>query len=500
MSETTTTMEIPSEWAPDLAALVAYVREVERRGGEGRDLRVEERGLAQKLFAVGRCAMSKLITAADTKAAEVECNGVLWGNRREATADVFTMFGPVPVPRSTYQRGGRGRVLVPIEARLGLFEGRYTPALARAMSRAVAVMPEEEGTELFEELGVAGVSVSTLHRIPRAIAARYEERKAIIDAEIRERSPIPCEAVAVQVALDGVMVPQDGQRARPRGRVPKDGESDPPRHEHHYAIPERELPAANDGEDGRAWHEASVGTLHFVDELGKSRGTTYLGRMPEPKKLTLTSDLLAELESILEERPDLDVVFASDGAPMHWTVLEEFAKAIAPKHSGRCYFALDFFHASEYLTKAAKAVWGDEPEAKVRAAQWGETLRRVDGGAEKVLGSLRYFRDRMARTAQHKILEDVIGYVTEHAQAGRLDYPTLERLFLPIGSGVVEAAAKTLVSVRMKRAGARYSQHGGQTILLYRAAIKSDRFDALMSILGATYVTAVKEVTPLRAA
>ena len=49
----------------------------------------------------------------------------------------------------------------------------------------------------------------------------------------------------------------------------------------------------------------------------------------------------------------------------------------------------------------------------------------------------------------------------------------------PIGTGVTEAAAKTIVGTRMKRASARFSQHGGQTVLLFRSSILSHRFDAL---------------------
>jgi hypothetical protein len=56
----------------------------------------------------------------------------------------------------------------------------------------------------------------------------------------------------------------------------------------------------------------------------------------------------------------------------------------------------------------------------------------------------------------------------------------------------VEAAAKTVVNVRMKRAGARFSQHGGQTVMLFRTAILSGRFDRLSSCLERTYVTRVK--------
>lgn len=49
----------------------------------------------------------------------------------------------------------------------------------------------------------------------------------------------------------------------------------------------------------------------------------------------------------------------------------------------------------------------------------------------------------------------------------------------PICTGTTETAAKTLVSVRMKRAGARYDQHGGQTILTFRAHLLSERFETL---------------------
>ena len=45
----------------------------------------------------------------------------------------------------------------------------------------------------------------------------------------------------------------------------------------------------------------------------------------------------------------------------------------------------------------------------------------------------------------------------------------------------------------MKRAGARFSQHGGQTVMLFRTSILSNRFAALHRELGATYAARVKE-------
>jgi len=55
----------------------------------------------------------------------------------------------------------------------------------------------------------------------------------------------------------------------------------------------------------------------------------------------------------------------------------------------------------------------------------------------------------------------------------RLDYPTYVAQGLPIGSGAVEAAAKHLVQLRLKRPGARWSPTGAQAILTLCAHLAS---------------------------
>ncbi len=49
---------------------------------------------------------------------------------------------------------------------------------------------------------------------------------------------------------------------------------------------------------------------------------------------------------------------------------------------------------------------------------------------------------------------------------------------LPIGSGIVEATCKSLVSQRLKRSGMSWQINGGQSILTLRSLVKSHRFDA----------------------
>ena len=58
---------------------------------------------------------------------------------------------------------------------------------------------------------------------------------------------------------------------------------------------------------------------------------------------------------------------------------------------------------------------------------------------------------------------------------------------LPIGSGVVEAACKTLVTQRLKRSGMRWRHAGGQAILTLRSLLQSSRFESAWELLSMTY-------------
>jgi hypothetical protein len=289
------------------------------------------------------------------------------------------------------------------------------------------------------------------------------------------------------------MVPQDGEHARARGRSVET--PSPPRHEVRYGTPvEPVAPAANDGAAGRAWHEASVGALAFFDVEGKRLKTTYLARMPEPGKRTLEAMLAREFEAVMIERPDLNVCFASDGAPQHWTFLEGLRDRLPSPRSGTTFMLADFFHVAEYVQKAADVVAGKETaEAKVVASNWRETIKELDDGSTRALKSMRYQRDKLTSVTKREEMQAAIDYIANQAALGRTQYAEALRRNYPIGTGIIEAAAKTVVSVRMKRAGARYSQHGGQTIMLFRTAVLSHRFDSLSRELEATYAGDVRD-------
>ena len=75
-----------------------------------------------------------------------------------------------------------------------------------------------------------------------------------------------------------------------------------------------------------------------------------------------------------------------------------------------------------------------------------------------------------------------------------MGYAEVAQQGLPIGSGVVETACKTLVTERMKRSGMRWREPGGQAILTLRGWAQSGGFEAAWSLLSETYRTEMTAV------
>src|ERR1700733_10824991 len=126
------------------------------------DLEVIERQVQELANAWGRVQMARAMKAADPNASEVDIDGQRWGNRRSHRGEYQTVFGDITLERSVYQQAGGGRVAVPMDLRLGIVEGMYTPRMARIATRAIALMPEEEAAQFLSEVGTATLSNSTL--------------------------------------------------------------------------------------------------------------------------------------------------------------------------------------------------------------------------------------------------------------------------------------------------------------------------------------------------
>ena len=149
---------------------------------------------------------------------------------------------------------------------------------------------------------------------------------------------------------------------------------------------------------------------------------------------------------------------------------------------------VDFWHACEHLRTAS-----DHAVASDWFERCREVLRHDPCGVDKVIRALRHLRD--SAKPDRAEIERELAFFRKHRQ--RMCYHTLKAEGVAIGSGVVEAANKTLVTQRMKCSGMRWRIAGGQAVLSFRALIKSARFDrAGKAIIGATDTPANDNINP----
>ena len=170
--------------------------------------------------------------------------------------------------------------------------------------------------------------------------------------------------------------------------------------------------------------------------------------MPESGKLTLKAQLASEVTHIRRARPEIGIVAIADGAADNWTFLE----TLSPETE-----VIDFWHACEHLQTAS-----DHAVAPGWFEKYREILRHDPRGVAKVIRALRHLRDAAAAPDRAET-ERELAFFRKHRH--RMRYHALKEEGIAIGSGVVEAANKTLVTQRMKRSGMRWRIVGGQAVL-----------------------------------
>lgn len=421
-------------------------------GAVEREIRALMRDLEQELV---REEMERF----DVDVPVLTIDGVVHRRAIRAQAPYEGLAGTMRVERTLYRPSAQEPCVCPMEMRAGMIEG-FTPEAAKLAVAVVAQMTPAAAEDLFERVGGMTPSKSTLDRLPKRISETWEEQRESIEKALREAEEIPKEAVSVAISLDGVMVPmKDGQRQEKREQAREEGRT----------------PSGPSG-----FNEVGCGTLSFYDQEGKMLRTVRMARMPEPGKKSLKAWLKAELEEVLRRRPDLILVRVADGAEDNWRFLDLW-KDVGPA-------AVDFFHAAEHLSSAMEAVHG-EGTAKQRAEleKYRSLLRHDVHGVEKVIRHLEYLR---VRHPQSKKLNRELKYFRKRRQ--RMRYASLAERNLPIGSGVIEAACKTLATQRLKCSGMRWRTRGGQGILTFRGLLQSDRFDRAWALLRRAYVATVE--------
>jgi len=455
--------------SPTLQRLGQFVHDHAQQWAQGTpDLEQFERELHEQVMALERELLAEELARYDVTAEQVEVEGVTYRPTLTSPETYMSAAGAVPVTRHLYRPAGRGsKSICPLELRAGIMGGYFTPRAARHAAFVTAQLTPGESEALFDELEGMRPSRASLDRLPKTLSAHWENQRQEWETALRAQETVPTEATVMAVSVDGVRSPM------------KDGAAD--------RIAKQAEPGKHaSGPTGN--QEVGCGTVVLYDTDGERVQTVRYGRMPESKKVTLQQELHAEVASIVTLCPDLRRVYLADGAKDNWRLLKEIEQALnlpAPP----CVNIVDFYHACEHLKNGCDAAWGEStPRGKAEFERLKTLLKEADGGVAQVIRALKYQRGR-ARGTKRQRLEAELTYFRN--QRPHMDYAEYVRQGLPIASGVIEAACKTLVTQRMKRSGMAWRQPGGQGILTLRSLIQSKRWHAAWALLSADFRKAV---------
>lgn len=432
-----------------------------------------ERALHEHVMALERELIGAELARYDVTAEQIEVEGVEYHPVLRATETYLSAAGAVSIERHLYRPRGRNtKSICPLELRVGIIAGCWTPRAARLSALAVAHLTAGEAEALFDELGGMQPSRSSLDRLPRELSAHWEAQRAVWEAALRAQECVPNEAAVLALSVDGVML---ALKTNAQQRAAK------------------RLEPGKHASGPAGYREVGCATLSLYDPDGQRLHTVRYARMPETKKVTLQQQLQAETQAVCALRPDLKRVHLADGAESNWQLLTDIETALG--YSPEAWVEIvDFYHACDHLKNGCDVIWGEStPRSQAEFARLKTLLKEDDQGVECVIRSFKYHTGRAQGHCQRRIQAELTYFRNQRA---RMHYADYQRQHLPIGSGVVEAACKTLVTQRLKRSGMAWTLPGAQALLTLRSLIQSDRWSRAWTLLSADFRQTVHELHP----
>ena len=410
-----------------------------------------EKSIAELVRELGRLIVEAVYNCLEpddvrTMPSNVEFDGVPYTRILTKTPrEVATIFGRIVLKRASYRPMHKSaeKAIFPLEVELGIASG-----VSAALAERIGFYQGEAGSTQPRTL----VRLEHVHGVDMGVEKLREVVEHVSQemAEVRHR---------VQVERLKGMVEEASEKAgskEPVLCVGRDGVT---------------LGIAAKG--GTVFEVASVATLTVFDRESDRLGTVYLGRSPETCQKTLSAEMTKLLEETLfsGDRPLPRLCYVTDAGANETTYFEEVLEPMRDPRTGEPLTwirVVDFYHASQRLTTMAEALFGVGREAQSWMRKMRSWLRRKENGVRRVLSSAAALRDRREMSASKRESFD-LAYEYLRSRTQFMRYWEYEALGIPRGSGITEAACKTIVTQRLKLSGMRWSKEGARVIPNLRA-------------------------------
>jgi len=370
---------------------------------------------------VGRLATLHTMKRFDTDGSPIQVGDVKFTTKGTTPKFYETPYGAVEISRYVYQTSQGGKIYCPLEGKARIIQNA-TPRFAQQISHKYANLNAPAVCRDLEENHHRKIAHSYVQAVSDwvgGIASAKDEIWEYTTPDLNEA------ITSIAISLDGafILMREDGYR------------------------------------------EAMVGAISLYDIKGNRQHSIYIGEAPEYGKATFIERLEDEIAKIKKLYPTANYLGVADGSKNNWSFLE--------KHTTQQ--CLDFFHVTEYLAEVAYAAFPgktDKPKREAWLEDRCKQLKHEVGAIDAIIAEMEIFAKR--KKLSKNIQENLLAAQTYFANnRHRMNYADHLAQNLPIGSGVTEAACKTLVKQRLCCSGMRWKSQGAKVILSLRALIQT---------------------------
>ena len=407
----------------------------------------------------------------------VDAEGTERTRKREHERALQTVFGTVRVKRTGYGAEGKSS-LHPLDSQLNLPDEVYSHQLRRRAAEEASKSSFDETVETIQQYTGAAIPKRQVEELVQRAAQDFD---AFYDIRRREAAGVrqgPGSLLVLTVDAKGVVMLQQDLRAATRQKAEQQ---------------RRKLTTRlTKGEKPHRKRMATITAVYTVAPYVRTPEQVFadLARQPtsdprrprpRPEAKRVAASLVQTPEQMLEEAfqegmdrdPPRQKTWAAvvDGNDTQLRLLQKLAK----QHQIELTIVLDVIHVLDYLWKAGHAFHADASE---ELEHWVlERLQRIlQGHAGQVAaGMRRSATQRQLPDKDRKPVDRCADYLLDHKRY--LRYDQYLATGLPIGSGVIEGAARHLVGDRMGLTGARWRLTSGEAVLRLRALRASRDFD-----------------------
>ena len=375
--------------------------------------------IQESINEAGNLMTEKRLLEFDTDGSPIIMGDIKMTTKGVYTGEYETPYGQITVERHLYQTNRGGKTFCPLNENARIIKKTCTPKLAKTISNKYANLAAGEVVTDMSENHSRELTRSYIQDVSEFVGTIVNAKEEVWNYEI----PKITDAVStVGISMDGASV-----------LILKDG-----------------------------YREVMTGAITLYNKEGERMHSLYYAVEPEHGKKRFFDKMESAIGKIKAQFPDALCIGISDGAKDLWKFLK--------KHTSEQI--LDYYHASEYLSEASHGlILKDEKGRKKWLDDAYSSLKHDSDYPTAVIAEMEEASKGKIRPVDKEKLESAITYFKNNKS--RMQYTKNLKRKLPIGSGVIEAACKTIVKSRLCRTGMKWKSKGVKIVLSLRAMIKS---------------------------